>query len=244
MDCGWCWGIDHEKIINRGYVHCSAFISETEAEAEFRRKNPKVKTTRTVKFVTGRYERGWVKNVVAIGNAGGFVEPLESTGLGAICVESQGLANGLAETDLEIRPMLANLFNRRVAKNWDSIRSFLTLHYKFNTRLNTPFWRECFEKADLAGAADMVEYYKQTGPSLQWWFTLLDRNDQFTAEGHLSVLVGQSVPYKIVNPPDASQRALWERIRQSFRNGALKGFSVLEALERVKSPEFQWPRLS
>ena len=40
-----------------------------DAEAEFRAKNPKVADTRIVKFKTGRYVRGWVKNVVAIGNA-------------------------------------------------------------------------------------------------------------------------------------------------------------------------------
>ena len=83
MNAGWCWQIEHEHRINRGYVYSPDFISDDEAEQEFRAKNPKVGSTRIVKFVSGRYERAWVKNVVAIGNAGGFVEPLESTSLGA-----------------------------------------------------------------------------------------------------------------------------------------------------------------
>ena len=36
MDAGWCWQIEHEHHINRGYVYGSAFISDEEAEAEFR----------------------------------------------------------------------------------------------------------------------------------------------------------------------------------------------------------------
>src|SRR5262249_38091396 len=72
MDAGWCWQIEHENRINRGYVYATAFVSDGEAEREFRRKNPKVSTTRIVPFVTGRYERPWVKNVVAVGNASGF----------------------------------------------------------------------------------------------------------------------------------------------------------------------------
>src|SRR5207245_3035829 len=56
MDAGWCWRIDHEFLINRGYVYSSAFLSDEEAEREFRAKNPKVETTRPVKFVSGRYE--------------------------------------------------------------------------------------------------------------------------------------------------------------------------------------------
>jgi tryptophan halogenase len=48
---------------------------------EFRRKNPLVQKTRIVKFRSGHYPRSWVGNVVALGNSGGFVEPLEATAL-------------------------------------------------------------------------------------------------------------------------------------------------------------------
>src|SRR5262249_37361518 len=64
MDAGWCWQIEHEFRINRGYVYSSDFIADDAAEKEFRAKNPKVSSTRVVKFVSGRYERSWVKNVV------------------------------------------------------------------------------------------------------------------------------------------------------------------------------------
>ncbi|HXE51496.1 MAG TPA: tryptophan halogenase family protein [Tepidisphaeraceae bacterium] len=243
MDCGWCWEIEHERRINRGYVYCSDFISDADAEAEFRRKNPKVASTRVVKFRTGRYERAWLKNVVAIGNAGGFVEPLESTSLGAICTESVWLASGLADTDREIRPSVVKLFNRRMARNWDSTRGFLALHYKFNTRLDTPFWAECRQNTDLAQASGIAEHCQQNGPSLQWWVTLLDPEDQFTAEGYLAMLVGQRVPYRILSPPSEAQRATWERMRSAIRATASAGFTVPEALVMVRSPQFQWPSL-
>ena len=58
MDAGWCWQIEHEHRINRGYVYSSAFISDDEAEREFRRKNPRVGPTRVVKFVCGRVRAG------------------------------------------------------------------------------------------------------------------------------------------------------------------------------------------
>src|SRR5262249_62106210 len=69
MDAGWCWRIDHEHLINRGYVYSAAFLSDDEAVGELRAKNPKIETTRPVKFVSGRYERSWVKNVGGIGNS-------------------------------------------------------------------------------------------------------------------------------------------------------------------------------
>src|SRR5204863_1393238 len=121
--------------IDRGYVHSSAFISDADAEAEFRAKNPKVQSTRIVKFISGRYERAWVKNVFAIGNASGFVEPLESTSLAAICIQCKALAESLHDCDCDLPPSLIKQCNRKSAWNWDRIRQFLSIHYRFNTRL-------------------------------------------------------------------------------------------------------------
>ena len=168
MDCGWCWRIDHEHSVDRGYVYSSAFIDDAAAETEFRAKNPKVETTRIVNFVSGRYERCWVKNVIGIGNAAGFVEPLESTSLAAICNQAKALAETLHDCDFTPRPSLVKFFNIRDAWSWDRIRQFLACHYRFNTRLDNAFWRECREKVDLVGAADFVEYFKENGPSVLW----------------------------------------------------------------------------
>src|SRR5207244_1117453 len=82
MDAGWCWQIEHEHWINRGYVYSSKFLSDDAALRELLTKNPQVSSEpRVVKFRTGRYARNWVQNVVGIGNAVGFVEPLEATSL-------------------------------------------------------------------------------------------------------------------------------------------------------------------
>src|SRR4029434_8870023 len=32
MNAGWCWQIEHEARINRGYVYSSAFVNDAEAE--------------------------------------------------------------------------------------------------------------------------------------------------------------------------------------------------------------------
>ena len=140
MNSGWCWQIEHPTRINRGYVYSSAFISDEEAERELREKNPKlVGPTRIVKFISGRYERSWVKNVVAIGNASGFVEPLEATALAIIGTRCMLLTELLMESDLIAHPADARMFNSLTARVWDSVRRFLATHYRFNTRLDTPF---------------------------------------------------------------------------------------------------------
>jgi tryptophan halogenase len=182
-----------------------------------------------------------VKNVVAIGNSSGFVEPLESTALAAICGQAQAVAETLFDCDRDVGPTLVAQYNKRNGRNWDTIRQFLSIHYKFNTRYDTPFWRECRAHVDLVGAAEIVEYYRENGPSVVYRTTLIQPGDQFGMEGYLSLLLGQQVPFRQRYTPDEAARRTWEEIRQAVRNRVVQAFSVREALQIIRSPYWTWP---
>jgi tryptophan halogenase len=239
MDSGWCWQIEHEGRINCGYVYSSSFITEEEAEAEFRRQRPKVGPTRIVKFTSGRYQRGWVKNVVAIGNAGGFVEPLEATALGVIGVQSALLATTLLDGDRQVRPSQMDRYNAHHADQWDSIRDFLAVHYKFNTRRSTPFWEHCRRETCLGGAEHIVEFYRENGPSVLWGSTLLSPHNAFGMRGYYALLLGQEVPFHRTYVPSPADLARWEAFRESHRQAALRAATVKEAMEIIRSPDWK-----
>jgi tryptophan halogenase len=239
MDCGWCWQIEHENRINRGYVYSSGFISDEEAEKEFRIKNPKVGPTRVVRFVSGRYRNQWVKNVVAVGNAGGFVEPLEATALGAIASNCMILTNTLKELNCEVTPSVQRQYNRQQTAIWDDIRDFLAVHYKFNKRLDTPFWRHCWEATEMAGAAELVEVYRENGPSL-WLSQMSSKNNPFGANGYFALLVGQQVEHGQRYQPSADELRIWNAERQKNKAMAVRGLTVRETLEKIRSPNWEW----
>jgi tryptophan halogenase len=240
MNCGWCWQIEHEHRINRGYVYSSAFIADEDARREFVEKNPKVNQTRVVKFVSGCYRRAWVKNVVAVGNAGGFVEPLESTSLAIICCECRGLAISLLDCDRRPGPGMALAYNKLHTQQWEDIRGFLALHYRFNDRLDNPFWCECREKTELGEAAEFLEYYQDNGPSTVWRDTLITGHDVFGAEGYLAILVGLKVPYAKRREITPQERNTWRAIQQENRTRAANGLAVKEALQIVRSPNWRY----
>jgi len=241
MDAGWAWQIEHEHRINRGYVYCPDFISDERAEAEFRVKNPRVAATRIVKFTSGRYERGWVGNVVAIGNASGFVEPLEATALGVIARQSTTLADILVHSDRRLRASQVRMYNRVNGLFWDSIRGFLAVHYKFNTRFDTGFWNHCRQSTDLASAAPVVEYYQENGPDGYWGFTLLDNpQDQFTLSGYITMLVGMKVPYRQTWSASGDDLTRFVGLRRRWRDLAQKGFTVRQTLDVIRSPTWVW----
>ncbi len=162
MQHGWCWGIPLRDSDHRGYVYSSAFCSDEEALAEMKRLNPEIGPTRLVKFCTGRRQHFWKGNVVAIGNAYGFVEPLESTGIHMIIQEIMDLADHFPE--LKTDTARRSLLNRRQNANWDFLRWFLAIHYKFNHKYDSPFWKACQEETDVSGVEDLISMYRETGP--------------------------------------------------------------------------------
>ncbi len=242
MNHGWCWQIEHETFINRGYVYSSRFVSDDEALAEFFEKNPKVTTKpRVVKFRSGRYERSWVGNVVAVGNASGFVEPLEATALAQIIYESRWLAESLRSSGNRPDETNRAFFNRIVGIAWDEIRDFLAFHYKFNTRLDTPFWQHCREATSLGNYEALYQLYREVGPSpLMLFDALPDRPNIYGVEGFLAMLVGMQVPYERRHVASPAERELFDRHRGKVAAGAKGGVTVRQALDAIRKPSWQW----
>ncbi|QJE96628.1 tryptophan halogenase family protein [Luteolibacter luteus] len=242
MDHGWCWQIEHETFINRGYVYSSQFVSDADAEAELLAKNPKISTTpRIVKFRSGRYERNWVGNVVAVGNASGFVEPLEATALAQIIYESRWLAESLRRTAGKPDDAMRASYNRIVGIAWDEIRDFLAFHYKFNTRLETPFWKHCRENTSLGNYEDLYRLYRELGPNPALLAQALPaRPNIYGVEGFLAMLVGMQVHYDRLHLASGGEMDTFNRHRQGIAAKAKNGLSVREALDAIRRPSWQW----
>ncbi len=244
MDAGWCWQIEHEHWINRGYVYSSRFISDEAAREEFVRNNPKVldggREPRVVKFRSGRYARMWVGNVVGIGNSSGFVEPLEATALATIIVQCRSLAFTLFECMGRPTPGLAAVYNQLICESWDEVRDFIALHYKYNTLRDTPFWRACHADTDLGTIAPLVEFYQENGPTAIHSMTMLRQSSIFGMEGYLTMLVGQKVPYTARHQPQPWEKERWERHRTECAGIARSGFSSTETLARIRSADWKW----
>jgi tryptophan halogenase len=176
----------------------------------------------------------WVNNVVGIGNASGFVEPLEATALATIVTQSTGLAAILKDSFGEPSRSMKALYNRFIGETWDEIRDFLALHYAFNTRRDTPFWQHCRAATPLGSAEEIVEFYRENGPSAVHQTTMLRQMNSFGIEGYLAVLVGQRVPYRRVQEPSADEREIWRRHCAQLAATARNGFTVREALDLVR----------
>ncbi len=241
MNSGWCWQIEHEHWINRGYVYSSRFISDEDALAELLAKNPKISNTpRVVPFRSGRYESNWVGNVAAVGNASGFVEPLEATALAQLIYEVRWLIEKIRVTGGCPDEQTKADYNRIIGQAWDEIRDFLAFHYKFNTRLDTPFWKHCHEHTSLGDYESFYQSYRKLGPAPETIHALPHRPNIYGIEGYLTMLVGMKVPHERPHCPNEQERAIWERHNRAMKARVMAGVDSVQALAAIRRPTWQW----
>ena len=240
MENGWCWHIELPERKSIGYVFSSRFCSPDDAMAELQFRHPEVlDDLRTIRFPSGRYENFWNGNVAAIGNASGFVEPLESTALHVICEQLVIMCAALLDSDYRIEPAARNDANARFRKTWDAIRDFISVHYKFNQRSDSEFWQDCRNDTPLGDAEEIVRLYQEVGPHNATKMAVVsDTLVQF--EGYLALLIGQNVPSRSISVFDEQDIQDWQSLQTIYQATAAKAVPVREALNIVSSDNWQW----
>ncbi len=175
LSAGWVWDIPLQTRRSLGYVYSSAFLGDEDAERELRAfegAHAQSLPSRIVRFQVGRRERQWAANCVAVGLAGGFIEPLESTGLYLAQLASALLAEHFPHRG-ELAP-LAFRFNRIMANRFHEILDFINMHYHLTRRRDTAFWREVAHPRRLNDRLRAkLDYWRIKPP------TVSDFEDQF-----------------------------------------------------------------
>lgn len=212
---GWQWRIPLQHRTGNGHVYCSAFTGDDEAAGVLlgHLDGKALDAPRALRFTTGRRRAAWVKNVVAIGLAAGFLEPLESTSIQLI-VDGVGRLIELFP-DLDVEPALADEYNRRMGRQYESIRDFIVLHYKLAARGDTEFWRHSAAMPVPATLQHQIELFRRCGR-----VAVLDP-DGFAEPSWVSLLFGLGVMPASGDPfvdlvDESALRTHFVRLRQAI----------------------------
>ncbi|WP_374032513.1 tryptophan halogenase family protein [Bdellovibrio bacteriovorus] len=230
MNNGWCWKIPMRTEDHYGYVFSSKFCDEEAALAEARARFGHFEKYKMVEFRSGRHKQAWVKNVFSLGNAYGFIEPLESTAI-QTAVHSINVLCRLMPKSLEDQISI-NGINNEIAVTWDTFRWFVGMHYKFNKKLDTPFWKHCREKTNIGNAQTVVDLFNQRPPLSAGNF---GSNSQFTATEALvfnsysydTLIFGQKEVHKPLTAPEMSKEEYFSKLK-SYEELTSRSLSLFE----------------
>ena len=183
---GWQWRIPLQHRMGNGIVYSSKYMSDDDAMRLLLNsvEGDTLTTPRKIQFKTGYRQQLWNKNCIAIGLAGGFIEPLEST---AIHIMQQGImqlikhfpSNGINEIDV-------TQYNDYMSRDYAEIRDFIILHYCQTERKDSEFWEFCQNMDIPASLKQRMDMFKQTG-------RFIPKPYEIFGDSWLQVMIGQGL---------------------------------------------------
>lgn len=191
QSAGWIWDIALPTRRGIGYVYSSRHSGEEEArETLARYLGPAGKDlpVRKIPIRSGHRTTFWKNNCVAIGLAGGFLEPLESSAIVLVELSAKLLAEQMPACR-EVMDIVSKRFNDVTMYRWGRIIDFLKLHYVLTKRTDTAFWRDNVDPATVPERLrELLTLWKYQSP---WFFDEFDRLEEvFPAASYQYVLYG------------------------------------------------------
>ncbi|MBI0424984.1 tryptophan 7-halogenase [Acinetobacter sp. ACIN00229] len=167
MNAGWMWQIPLKERIGAGYVFNSNFLSEEQAIIEVEKYlGYEIEPQKVLHFESGHFEKVWQKNVLALGLASGFVEPLEATSIGQMLEQLRVFEQVILQSGGIISDLSIKNYNHGNSATWQGICDFLRMHYDC-PRKDSPFWQSIAQTPYPESYAALKEVFLERCPRME-----------------------------------------------------------------------------
>jgi tryptophan halogenase len=208
---GWMWQIPTQHRIGCGYVYSDAHLTPEQAQAEIEKTlGHAIEPRNDIKIDSGRVEQPLNKNVLAIGLAASFLEPLEATSIHGTLVSILLFVGRHLKNFEQISEEQEASFNRAISGQTDDFRDFINLHY-VSERRDSTFWCDVAENYIQPQTKARLELWQHKMPGPEDFTNELDGLPHLEELLHLPVLDGlgllnQSLARKVMNQDKHFQR--------------------------------------
>ena len=200
-ETGWQWQIPLQSRVGNGHVYSSAYSTDEAAQQRLMKNLPGEPTNdpRLLRFRTGRYREPWAGNVLALGLAAGFLEPLESTSIHLVQAGLERFVSLFPAT--RDGSQERSRFNRQSEVEWLQVRDFIIAHYAVTQRNDSEFWRHCSAMSLPDSLSETLDIWKAHGS------LAIDGGHLFQLSSWTSLLIGQNLlpnqPHPLTSRVDA-----------------------------------------
>lgn len=185
---GWSWQAPVQERYGNGYVFNNNFtnIDTVLDELQIEYKDT-IKIAKVIDFTPGKVDKFWIKNCVAVGLAGSFIEPLEASSIGATIEQIRCLASSIGCWSKEDQ-FIEKKYNKTFDRVYENILDFVQLHY-LGQRTDTEFWRWCKNDMILTDFNQQtIDYFKNNFVS--WNFFHENNHELFDELDWIQVMHG------------------------------------------------------
>jgi len=163
-EAGWMWSIPTQDRYGCGYVYSDRFISPDQARAEIEAAlGRKIEPRNDIRIESGRLDRAWIGNCIAVGLSSSFLEPLEATSIHGTIVQLLLFAQFHLGGDREGMARHRDAYNQTVARQVDDFMRFINLHY-VSERNDTAFWRAVRDEFILDETRERIAAWRARTP--------------------------------------------------------------------------------
>ena len=166
LKIGWCWQIPTQEKLGCGYVSCDKWGDDVVDEIKSNYSDAEI--VKSFKFESGKLKKSWNHNVISLGLAYHFLEPLQATNIHLTIVQLNVLCEKYFRNspDKTLNIHMISSYNRHIDSLIENYRNFINIHYSCDSRVKmTDYNNEIIDLLKVRGLfhEDILQAYGSCG---------------------------------------------------------------------------------